>query len=355
MAQSFFLKLLTKAQSTLDRPIQHLAPGVLRHQELHRGMSLKKAGPIWLRTRQPFLEECTYHRKRHNLTQLIAFFGDKTLEECANGDLIRQYQVQRRKKAGPDCINKETLVLKSILTRAGVWNGDDFQALPLDPPMAGRALSPEEEEAFVKAAHTREEWRIAYLVGVLAAHTLLNPSEIFKMRRKDVDLTKGAVEVRKGKNKHRVREVPLNGQAMAAMEALWKRSEELGCWRPDHFLLPYRIKRGTFDPERHAVNCRTAWRKLTRSIGLRGLRVKDMRHHGITVLDENKTSDRVTKALAGHSPNSKLLDRYSHARFEAKRGAVDVLEREVKITMGMKKKMTAAEVAAFLAEQKAAK
>jgi integrase len=301
--------------------------------KLDTGMLFKDAGPIWVRTRKPFCSAATYRRKQHHLNQLNVFFGEMTLAECTSADLVREYQSYRRDRAGADCINHEIQVFSEVLARVGLWKQvkEDYHPLRVTPSSAGRALSPDEERSFVQAANSNDEWQVAYWVAVLAAHTLLSPSEIFFRQLKDLDLRRETISVPKGKTDYRPREVPLNKHALKAARLLWNRAKQLGAWRPEHFLLPYRVKVGQYDPNKHAQGCRTAWRNLTRSIGLRGLRLKDMRHHGITILDENKTSSRITKALAGHSPNSRLLDRYSHPRLKAKKEAVRVLERRVKI------------------------
>ncbi len=62
-------------------------------------------------------------------------------------------------------------------------------------------------------------------------------------------------------------------------------------------------------------------------MGLRGLRIKDLRHHGITVMDERGVSELTITKIAGQRPNSRMQERYSHPRLQAKRKAVAVLER----------------------------
>ncbi len=52
-----------------------------------------------------------------------------------------------------------------------------------------------------------------------------------------------------------------------------------------------------------------------------------MRHHAITELTERDASDQTIMALAGHVSHQ-MLEHYSHIRMEAKRRAVEALERE---------------------------
>lgn len=302
---------------------------------VHAEATLQEAGPSYLESQRPFIAEQTYRRQRHHLRQIISFFGSYTLKQCADPDLIRAYQVQRLKRAQGDCINKELSLLKGILVRGRLWDqvSDDFRWLPVRRSTVGRALSDEMYERLFAAAQTEPTWYIAYLVAKLATNSILNPSEIFALRLSEVDLDRAMIYVRfegklhiAGKTRFRPRDVPLNQYALEAARLLLERAAKLGATEPLHYLIPYRVQSGLYDLTRPANGCRTAWRKLTRSIGARGLRIKDLRHHGITVLDEHGVAKETMRSLAGHSPNSQLIDHYSHPRVEARRKAAAILE-----------------------------
>ena len=63
-----------------------------------------------------------------------------------------------------------------------------------------------------------------------------------------------------------------------------------------------------------------------RGAGLKGLRFHDLRHQAITELAEQGHSDQTVMAIAGHvSP--KMLNHYSKIRLDAKRKALDELEK----------------------------
>src|SRR5262249_55233414 len=60
---------------------------------------------------------------------------------------------------------------------------------------------------------------------------------------------------------------------------------------------------------------------------LHGLRFHDFRHHAMTELAESRASERTIMAIAGHiSP--RMLEHYSHIRFDAKRKAPRSPRRE---------------------------
>ncbi len=69
---------------------------------------------------------------------------------------------------------------------------------------------------------------------------------------------------------------------------------------------------------------RTAWRSMTRAVGLKRFRFNDLRHQTITELAESGAADATMMALAGHV-SKRMLDHYSRVRMVAKRGAVDTL------------------------------
>ncbi len=148
--------------------------------------------------------------------------------------------------------------------------------------------------------------------------------------------------VRVGKNRFRLRAIPLNQTATWAMEQLLSRARALGADSPDHYLIPHRVSGKFYDvtepPSRWAW--RSAWRKLTEEAGLAGLRPHDLRHHAITKLAESPASEQTIMAIAGHV-SREMLEHYSHIRQEAKRKALEALDH-VTITAQFEKWKAAA-------------
>ena len=106
------------------------------------------------------------------------------------------------------------------------------------------------------------------------------------------------------------------------------RAQKLGSTRPDHYLIPSRVKGKEYDPTQPPSRWgwRTAWRKLTVSCGMGGLRPHDLRHHAITKLAESsEASEQTIMSIAGHV-SREMLEHYSHIRQEAKRRAVASLD-----------------------------
>jgi hypothetical protein len=137
--------------------------------------------------------------------------------------------------------------------------------------------------------------------------------------------------VREGaKNQYRVRRVPLNETAYWAVSQLLERAKDKGCSLPDHYLLPGRIQRGPYQPDKPMQGWRTAWNSLRAEVAkvhprLATLRPYDLRHHAITKLAERPgVSEQTIQAIAGHV-SQRMLRHYSHIRLQAKREALELL------------------------------
>ena len=129
------------------------------------------------------------------------------------------------------------------------------------------------------------------------------------------------------KNRHRVRGVPLNAISLAAVRGLLAMAKERGAVESRHYLIPFRVKKGMYDPQRPASPyfIRTAFRAISRSCGLAWLTPTSFRHQAITKLLESGAPDETVRAIAGHV-SEKAMRYYSHIRIEAKKIAVDRLE-----------------------------
>lgn len=123
------------------------------------------------------------------------------------------------------------------------------------------------------------------------------------------------------KNENRVREVPLNVDALDAVTALLRLAKKAGCGKPEHYLVPRRIQKGLYDPCHHADWPKTAWNEICAAAGVR-IRPYDLRHTGLTKLAE-KNPEQVVLKIAGHVSPQMLRKVYAHVRLPALRSAVD--------------------------------
>jgi integrase len=94
----------------------------------------------------------------------------------------------------------------------------------------------------------------------------------------------------------------LNTVALAAVRDLLALALERGAIEPRHHLIPFRTKKGTYDPEQPASPyfIRSAFRAIGVSFGLDWVTPTCFRHQAITKLLESGAPDETVRAIAGH-------------------------------------------------------
>ena len=223
-------------------------------------------------------------------------------------------------------INMDVGVLSRVLKSCGRWRAlaEHVHNLPERQHPVGRALTPEERKRLFDAAASNPEWEHVYCAAVVAANTSMRPVEVKHLRRRDVDLVKKLVHVRRSKNETSHRVIPLNASAIEAAARMFERADLLGHTEPDHYLWPA-CQWGRFDATKPMLKWDTAWRALRDAAGLHGLRFHDLRHTVITELAEMGVADHVLESISGHL-SRRMLEHYSHIRIDAKRQALDALD-----------------------------
>jgi integrase len=113
----------------------------------------------------------------------------------------------------------------------------------------------------------------------------------------------------KVKNEFRARVVPLNAVAAKQASRIVERAQRLGAWRPDHYIFPFRVKRGSYDVTRPASPyfIRSAFRSMRRTTGLDWLQPRNFRNQVITELFESGAPDETIMSIAGHQSNLCLV------------------------------------------------
>jgi len=291
--------------------------------------AFQEAASAWLETRKPYISPRTHEDYVNYVKILAGFFGEMRLTEIGP-DEIRAYQRMRMARAGASCINKECSMLQQMLKRIGRWIEikADYQPLALPKESPHRALTPQEEDRLYRIGTANPAWEVAYCAFVISINTTAGPGEIRHLRPMDIDHERRTMRVQPegAKNEHRIRVIPLNHSAWQAVEYLCERAKRLGCTEPHHYLIPFRIKKGTYDPERPAKGWRYALHEMLVAAGLH-ISAYSFRHHAITKLLENPdVSEATAEAIAGHI-SQRMKKRYSHTRIEVKRAAVQALER----------------------------
>jgi len=289
-----------------------------------------EAARLWLDSRTPYISSRTAKDYQYYIARLAKFFGELKISEI-DAEQVRAYQKARSATAGPQAVNHEVSILVQMKKRLGQWAemAADYQPLSVPRRGPGKALTPAEEERLWRVAQSNPAWRVAFRSAQLMANTTMGPGEVRFLRLKDVELERRTVSiVEHTKNQYRVRVIPLNELALEALEELLVRAKKLGASQPDHYLLPYRVRTGHYDPTQPASECfiRTSFVAMRYAADLPSLRIYDMRHHALTKLCESpEVSEETIRSIAGHV-SREMMNWYSHVRIEARREAVSALD-----------------------------
>lgn len=294
-------------------------------------LGFRGAADTWLETRRPFISEITQRDYSIYINTLEKFFGAFHLGEIS-ADQIRAYQRTRMTTVQAGIINKECSVLQQMLKRIGRWPdlAQDYQPLKVKTESRGRALTEPEYSKLFRVAATQPGWEDALLFAQISVNTGCGPKEVRMLRLKDIDIENRLLYIQIGgaKNPYRIREVPLNATAFAAVTRAIERSVIKGATSLEHFLFPFRVKRNQWDVTRSQTTFKTAWGEMCRASELRNFRMYDLRHHAATVmLSDPRVPPESAIEVLGHV-SRQMLKRYSHLSREAKRLAVEALDRK---------------------------
>ena len=127
-----------------------------------------------------------------------------------------------------------------------------------------------------------------------------------------------------------MRVIGLNAESLPAAQAAVERAHKLGAREPEHYVFPFRVQRGLYDPTRHQTSFKKAWKRMIDAAQLTGVQMYDLRRTAITnLLSHPEISEETTIKMAGHV-DRKMLKRYSYRRLDKIREAVDLLVSQPK-------------------------
>jgi integrase len=301
-----------------------------------------EAAEAWLRSRQGHLAPRTYADYAQYIRTLSVFFAEMRIPEITS-DQIRAYQQTRRQTAGPGIINHECMVLLQIRRRIGMPITDyEPLKMPKDWESPGRRLSEKEEEkleAILRGAVPNPLWTAAACAALITMKSGIGPGEIRSLRLKDCSLDPPQITVPRAgaKNTRRERLVPLNDAAAWALEKLLDRAvDKCGCNEPEHYLIPFRKKDNSYDPQTApSVQCfRTALRQL---LGAADLKIGHycLRHHAVSRGLSNPVVS-VTDAqnyFGWVSP--KMVRRYYHANLQGLKNVAEAIDKKHNQSAGL--------------------
>jgi integrase len=152
--------------------------------------------------------------------------------------------------------------------------------------------------------------------------------ELRNLTLRDINLETRKIAIRRSKLTTSMRTVVMTNDTYKAVLRLMDRAQKLSAVAPDHFLFPYKMRKGVgYDPSRPMKGWRTAWRKLTKAAGLPGFRFHDLRHTFITNHAEIGTPLPVLMAQAGHL-SKRMTQLYTHISNRALEDAAERYEQK---------------------------
>lgn len=301
--------------------------------------------PLQLRTfpfdeaARHWLEIKKLHSKKPRTIEMYEWYI-RNLKKVFDGLLLSQihighfleYQQQRRLGAGASCVNHELNTLAQILKMAELWDliEKHYRPLPLPNWTPPKVLTAEEEERFFRVVAGNPDWSVAYWAVSLTNNTSAMGIELRHLQLKHVFLEQEPPTIHipdtKVKNEFRARVVPLNVVAAKQARRIVERAKRLGAWHPDHYIFPFRLKRGSYDVSRPASPyfIRSAFRTMRRTTGLDWLQPRNFRNQIITKLFESGAPDETIMSIAGHQ-SIKMSRYYSRIRITAKAEALNAI------------------------------
>jgi integrase-like protein len=258
-------------------------------------------------------------------------FGELLLSQIHIGHLL-EYQRQRRMSAGASCVNHELNTLAQILKMAELWDliEKHYRPLPLPNWTPPKVLTAAEEERFFRIASGNPDWSVAYWAVSLTNNTSAMGIELRHLQLQHVFLEQDPPTIHipdtKVKNEFRARVVPLNAVAAKQARRIVERAKRLGAWRPEHYIFPFRLKRGSYDVAKPASPyfIRSAFRSMRETTGLDWLQPRNFRNQIITKLFESGAPDETIMSIAGHQ-SIKMSRYYSRIRITAKAEALNAI------------------------------
>lgn len=331
-------------------PDHRNCPGCSRAIQLHADavpltpdLTFKSAFDLWISrrvidhagtwTNARYISPRTEKDLRQYAKEAGRFFDHLRLEEIHAGHL-RIYQQARavcdqtiaawKKRAGANLIRKEVEVVVRVMRAAGAWGGlheenhEPLQAVEADEE---RALTPQEQDRWLKKAASRESWRVVYWYSLVALQTTAATNEMRGIRLGDVYLEQGTLQIREGKNRERVRRIPLQTpEVVWALDGLVARARRLGAGGHHCYLFPRHITGDRYDPLRpmSVWGLRKPWDEVRVATGLKNFTPYHTRHTALTRMAEKGAPVHVMMAYAGHiSP--RMQQRYIAISDAAKR------------------------------------
>jgi integrase len=266
-------------------------------------------------------------------TYLLPEFGTTPITEMTREVVRRYFARLTRDGKAPGTVRKVHTVLSAIMSEAV-----ELELLPANPctRMRGLPTVRTEEPVFLTAEQVRtlaERTPSHYrLVVYMAAYTGLRAGELAALRRRDVDLLRGVVQVRQALKQLDGTDGPVFGGTKTGKTRTVTLPKFLRAMLTDHLAGPIPGGVGAdalvfTSPEggilRHGLFMRRVWyptikgdkkRKIKAALPaeLHGLRFHDLRHTCASLLIAQGAHPKIIQERLGHASITTTMNRYGH-------------------------------------------
>lgn len=260
----------------------------------------------------------TARRIETSFASIGQFFGAKPVCEITAGEIEDFKTWRAREHMVRDVTIRHDLHALSLFFKYAIKHGWAVKnpvadvAKPSDrDSLVQYVVSAAEEEAYFSAARGA-----LYDVAKLILLTGARPEEILSLRRSDIDLGKGTLQIRGGKTRAARRTLHLVAEAAAILE---RRLAETAPGEPDGWLFPSARR-----PGEHITKLNAQHDEACRRAGI-SFRLYDLRHTFATRLAESGCDINTLAAILGHS-GLRMLTRYVHPTEQHRAEAMRRLE-----------------------------
>lgn len=305
-----------------------------------KNLTIKKAAAEWLKLREMYVQPGTIRAYEDYIARLNIFFGEMLVGQIHIGH-FQEYQRLFKGRYHPASINHDLNTLSQILRKAGLWQpiAEHYRSLPVPRQPKPRVLTDKQENDFFELAASDRRWYLAYLEASLSNNTTAYGVELRLMQLSDIDMEAEPPTITvplNVKNEHRPRVIPLNERGRIMVMGMLDRAKSLGASRLEHYLFPFRIKRGLHDPSRPASPSWTNWQ--WNALNRRALELKiipfrvtrrNFRNQPITKMLEAGVPIETVRAVAGHV-SDEMTRYYAQHRLTVKADALSLIDPERK-------------------------
>ena len=254
--------------------------------------------------------------------QRLAEYSNRGKTHSINGRLVHKTVTTTSKLTSPGTVNREIAVLSHLFNKACEWGWLNHTPIRMKrlKENSGRIvyLTVDQLQKLREQAKLDDNKHI-YAFILIGTETSMRASEIFSMRREQVDLLKNTIYIPKAKAG--AREQPITKRLTKYLKSYIDGLPVTSQWL---FSSPT-SKSG------HIVDIRKAFRIVVTAAGLDPDVVvrHTMRHTAITHLVQAGVDLSTVKRISGHKTLA-MVERYSHANGEHIGIAMDLLEKRYK-------------------------